>query len=102
MDIRCRKTDCKFNEGLTCLVDKLNINKNNTCDCFEKGKEKIDISKQIFSDTPPDIKDYRHLKDINMKCETKCLFNRSGKCIANGITINEIKDIAKCITYKKK
>lgn len=102
MDIRCRKTDCKFNEGLTCCIKALNIDNKNTCVCFERGKERIDISRQIFSDTPPDIKDYRHLKDINMHCKTECLFNKKGKCIANGITINEVKDIAKCITFMEK
>lgn len=102
MDIRCRKTDCKYNEGLTCNVKALNIDNNNTCCCYEKGKEKIDISKQIFSETPPDIKDYRHLKDVNMHCKTTCLFNKDGRCVANGITINEINENAKCITFLKK
>ena len=99
MDIRCRKTDCKYNEGLTCLVHELNISNKNTCKEFVKGKEKIDISKQIFSDTPPDIKDYRRVKDMDLHCSSECLFNREGKCIANGITINDVQNQAKCITH---
>ncbi len=102
MDIRCRKTDCKYNEGLTCLVNELNISQKNECKEFVKGKEKIDISKQIFSDTPPEIKDYRSVKDMKLHCSTNCLFNKDGKCIANGITINDVKNTAKCITYAKK
>jgi hypothetical protein len=99
MDIRCRKTDCKYNEGLTCLVNELNINDKNNCKEYIKGKEKIDISKQIFSDTPPEIKDYRRVKDMNLHCSAECLFNRQGKCIANGITINDVQNQAKCITH---
>lgn len=102
MDIRCRKTDCKFNEGLTCCSKKILITNKNFCDMYEKGKEKIDISKQIFSENPPKIKDYQHIKNKNLTCKTDCLFNCSECCVANGITINEISNLAKCITYTKK
>ena len=102
MDIRCRKTDCKYNDFLTCTAPNITITNKIICDMYEKGKEKIDISKQIFSETPPEIKDYKHLRDMCLVCQTDCLFNREGNCIANGITINDIHNSAKCITYAKK
>ena len=104
MDLRCRKTTCKFNKDLTCMAKSIGITQKLICKTFEldKGKEEQDFSKLIFSENPPKIADYRHLRDICLKCNAKCLFNNEGCCLANVITINaSLQKEPKCMTYLK-
>lgn len=104
MDLRCRKTTCKFNKDLTCMAKSVGITQKLICKTFEldKGKEEQDFSKLIFSENPPKIADYRHLRDVCLKCNAKCLFNNEGCCLANGITINaSLQKEPKCMTYLK-
>lgn len=101
MDLRCRKTTCKFNKDLTCLAPRITISSALECKQYERKAhaDTKDFSKFIFSDSPPKVQDYRHLKDMNLTCHAKCLFNRSGRCIANGITVSSKQP--KCITFLK-
>ena len=101
MDIRCRKTNCKYNDRLSCKAEKINISQKLNCEDFHRiiGKE-VDISKQIFEQTP-EISAYRHNKKQPLKCSAICLFNKEGHCQANGITINDVKESPKCCTNIK-
>ncbi len=102
MDLRCRKTNCEYNKDLTCTALKINITNKLVCKSYKKGKEdKIkDFSSKIFSDSPPKIAPYRHIKNSNLVCNAKCLFNVNGECISNGITVNSsLSNEPKCITY---
>ena len=104
MDLRCRKTTCKFNKDLTCMAKKVDITQKLVCKTYEadNGKEEKDFSKLIFSDTPPKIADYRHMQDMCLRCAAKCLFNNSGHCLANGITVNAaMQKDPKCMTFLK-
>ena len=104
MDLRCRKTGCKYNKELTCTAPSIRISKKLDCMEYEneRNKEIKDFSKLIFSDTPPKIADYRHLKNMCLHCEANCLFNNAGLCISNGITINAAtSNTPKCITFMK-
>jgi hypothetical protein len=103
MDIRCRKTNCRYNDKLTCRAHNINIGQKLICRDYQymetKGK---DFSKKIFEgNEPPSIAPYRHNKNLMLTCSAKCLFNKEGKCIANGITINDSGKIAKCISFAK-
>ena len=103
MDIRCRKTNCRYNDRLTCRAKQIEITKKLVCEsyCFCQDKA-IDISKKIFeSEEPPQVAPYRHNKDLHLDCQALCLFNRNGKCIANGITVGDCQKTAKCITFAK-
>ena len=104
MDLRCRKTNCKYNKDLTCLAPGITIAEKLTCLDYEaeKGKGIKDFSKLIFTENPPKVADYRHLKDMRLLCKARCLFNRDGHCISNGITVNAATtDTPKCITHMK-
>ncbi len=100
MDIRCRKTDCKHNDRLTCLVDNLCISKGIYCNSYEKVPNKAkDFSKHMLtSDEPPEFCDFRHNKKCSICCSATCLFNDQCSCSANGITVGDIHDRPKCIT----
>ena len=104
MDLRCRKTNCKYNKDLTCTAKSLRVSSKLECKQYVCSDEKSakDFSKLIFSDTPPQIAPYRHLKYMNLVCNAKCLFNKNGHCLANGITVASILNkTAKCITFLK-
>ena len=104
MDIRCRKTNCKYNKDLTCMSQKITINKKLECIEFKKeiGKGLKDFSKLIFSENPPKVADYRHIKDLCLTCQAKCIFNQHNHCIANGITVNAAcSPEPKCMTFMK-
>jgi hypothetical protein len=104
MDLRCRKTICKYNNNLTCTAKKIDISQKRDCKMFEKdkGKEEIDFSNAIFSDNQPKIADYKHMKDMCLNCQARCLFNHEGRCVSNGITVNgATTKEPKCITFMK-
>jgi hypothetical protein len=104
MDLRCRKTNCKFNKSLTCTAKSINISNKLECRQFVAGenKENKDFSSKIFSDNPPKVADYRDLKDVSLNCKATCLFNKNGHCLANGITVNAgTSREPKCITFLK-
>ena len=103
MDLRCRKTTCKYNKDLTCLAKEINISEKFICSSFKEDttKKEKDFSSLIFTEKPPIVADYKHIKDACLKCHAKCLFNKNFKCIANGITINAPNNTPKCITFMK-
>lgn len=104
MDLRCRKTNCKYNKNLTCLAPNITISQKLECLEYqnEKGKGTKDFSKLIFSENPPKVTDYRHLKNMCLTCNAPCLFNKDGKCISNGITVNAaMQNEPKCMTFLK-
>lgn len=102
MDLRCRKVSCKFNKDLTCQAKSIEISSKLECKQYVKREDKYlkDFSREIFTENPFKVADYRHLKDMNLTCKAKCLFNKEGRCIANGITVNESPSkMPKCITF---
>lgn len=101
MDIRCRKTNCKYNNSLTCMASGIVISDGLTCMQFERGEKGKDFSMKIFDEEIPDIAAYRHTKNLTLKCKAKCLFNNKCACIANGITVNHVSEVPKCITFLK-
>ena len=103
MDIRCRKTSCVYNKKQTCQAKGILVEKNIICSTFEKDalKPELDASKSIFSSKPNEYGRQRDVKTMNIECKTDCIFNDSGKCVANGITVNALIE-PYCITYLKK
>ncbi len=75
------------------------------CSTFEKNpnpepEQEQDVSKNLF-ETVPDIHPYRHSLKINIECKAKCLFNKDGVCVANGITVGHEPKTAMCYTHIK-
>lgn len=98
MDIRCRKTTCKYNETHSCFAKGIKISKTVQCDTYmvddkkdiNKNNKSNDMSKTMF-DVPIKDSPHRSRKTINIRCEaTQCLFNKEGVCQANGVTINDL------------
>ena len=103
VDIRCRKTSCRFNDKYTCRAKEILIKKNLVCEKYERGdKPAVDKTKWLFSDTPPEYAPQRDSATLEIGCNAHCLFNRDGKCVANGITLNDLQEKPLCVTFLRK
>lgn len=104
MDLKCKKTTCRFNHNYSCTAKDILIGKDTECTTYERSNKKSpknlqDVSKNMF-ETAPEIDPYRHIRSVNINCNAKnCIFNKDGKCNANGITVLEGKTIGLCGTY---
>ncbi len=101
MDLRCRKTECLYNNKYTCTAKSVKINNKIICSSYVKtNKQEPDTSRFIF-DRAPDYAPQRDSKTANICCEANCLFNQNKCCEANGITVNPISNKPYCITFLK-
>lgn len=99
MDLRCRKTECAFNNKYTCMAKSIKINDKIICSTYQKtDKSEPDTSKFLF-DRAPEYAPQRESKTCCIGCDAKCLFNKEHKCVANGITVNSIAEKPYCVTY---
>ena len=99
MDIRCRKTGCRFNAGQTCKAKYVEISSHTVCNSFVRGGDDKDFARLMF-ETAPEFANSRHIRTVNLHCgKTHCLFNSFGKCSANGITVLNDKQAPRCGTF---
>ncbi|MDD4110120.1 MAG: DUF1540 domain-containing protein [Clostridia bacterium] len=108
MDIRCRKTTCKYNKTHSCFAESIKITKKVQCDTYyidtkreiENENKANDMSKKLFKKP---IKDspHRSRKTIHILCDADCLFNEKGICKANGITVNDLGE-PYCVSFLKR
>lgn len=102
MDIRCRKTECKFNDRYTCKAKGILITQKVACSTYQEGEvKKKDATKRLLEVTP-EYAPQRDSKTMSIDCKAKCLFNHGGKCVSNGITLNAIKEMPLCVSFLKK
>lgn len=103
MDLRCQKTDCKHNNCYACMAKEVHIAKNTDCKTFDKNFEKTennlqDVSRDMF-EIAPEIGNFSHSDKLCVDCKAKCLFNKMGKCNANGITVLQNSEKGFCGTF---
>lgn len=104
MDIRCKKLSCKFNNKYTCKAKELGVGEDIICSSFILDEEKKELDNKkidIFKDKI-EFASQRECKNVDILCSCDCLFNRNGKCVANGITISNLKQKPYCVTYLRK
>ena len=102
MDLKCKKMNCKFNEGCACMSRSILIARNCECSTFEMADnlddtQRQDISKDMF-EVAPELHPFRHNRDVSIECDAECLFNKNGKCKSNGISVMNGKNRGVCIT----
>lgn len=106
MDLKCRNLDCKNNNCYSCTKKGILITPHSYCDNYEKTDnlppdQLQDVPRDMFKKAPK-LHPYRHNKTVDIECKANCLFNHDGKCLANGISIQNLeRDSAKCVTYMK-
>ena len=103
MDLRCNKTICKHNKNYSCTASEVHIARNTDCRTFDRDykknqKQLQDVSRDMF-EVAPAISEYSHKDRLCVECNAHCLFNRMGKCNANGITVLDDKQNGYCGTF---
>lgn len=103
MDINCRKLSCVHNKKCVCTAKKIEIDKRSECATYivDKDKPVEDLSKIMFKKTP-EYENFRHIKKANINCHVGCMFNKNGKCLANGIIVLEGENCPLCGTFINK
>lgn len=102
MDLKCKKMNCKYNDGCACMSKSIKVTRGCECATFEKelkqeAKQHQDISRDMF-EVAPELHPFRHNKEIDIECSAECLFNKNGKCHSNGISVMNGKNAGVCIT----
>ena len=102
MDLRCRKTKCAHNDCYTCKAKEICVNRSAICGSYQQSdKAEVDTTKHLF-EKPPKYSPQRDSKTAKITCRAKCLFNKSGHCVSNGITVNAIKERPYCVSFLEK
>lgn len=102
MDLKCKKLNCKYNDGCACMSKSIRIAVNCECATFELAesldkKQHQDISRDMF-ESAPEIHPFRHNKEVLIECGAECLFNKGGVCQSNGISVMNGRNAGVCIT----
>lgn len=93
MEIKCKKCECSHNKGCCCCANKIKIGKQVDCESYDYSEENANNLKQQTAKNMFEIGEPLHPhvsnKEVDIYCDAKCLFNKCGKCVANGITVLE-------------
>ena len=104
MEIRCRKGDCTFNNGCSCMAKSVMVGKRGDCeayDCDELKQNLIIENGNLFEISEELVA--RNLRDVSLGCMARsCLYNKEQKCYANGISVIDEDSDAQCATYIEK
>lgn len=96
-DLKCGQKDCKHNYGYCCCAKDIAVSQGTCCTTYEKAEGDADTEAAAEFSKP------NNSVDTCVACNADCLFNRSCKCIANGITVSTAENgVAECLTFIKK
>ena len=102
MDIGCKKINCVYNKGLHCNADKIAVGSDLDCKTFVKDENKTTKTTNHQNKTMFEVatlEKYEENEAVKIECKaTKCLFNKSGHCTANGISVLSSRKSAFCAT----
>ena len=97
-DLKCRMKNCRYNKGYCCCAKQIDVTEETDCSTYlpEEG-----ANRSLFEAGSDFVKsDYS--VDTKVSCGAKCIFNRAGTCIANGITVmGDGNNDATCLTFIK-
>lgn len=98
-DLKCGQKNCKFNHGYCCCAKNIAVSVGTSCTTYEK----CDCDKNINTEASAEFSKPDYSVDTAVSCNAPCLFNKSTKCIANGITVStDDEGVAECLTFIKK
>ena len=96
-DLKCKRKKCVYNKNSNCTAKDVKVADDTACKTYAPSNE-AEVG-EIEKIGQPPIR-----KDICVSCKAECLFNESGNCIANGITVQTCDDISQpnCCTFEPK
>lgn len=99
-DLKCGQKNCKHNHGYCCCAKDIAVSSGTACTTYEP---KADAGKNVNTESAAEFAKPDFTVDTSVSCNAPCLFNRSSKCIANGITVStDDNGCAECLTFIKK
>jgi hypothetical protein len=94
-DLKCGLLKCKYNKGYACSAKKISVDRQTDCSSYE---EDLSRRRNLFEAAREPNGNFKN--DTQVSCRAKCIFNRDGECVANGITVAGNKDSgATCLTF---
>ena len=108
MEVKCKKTDCGYNNNTVCMADNITIGSFQGCMKYTaedvKGYlvNKKEVRKINRFETSEDMTEYIHSdKNVNCNC-MDCNFNCDKNCVCNGITLGKGENTGVCLSYIEK
>lgn len=98
-DLKCGQKDCVHNHGYCCCADSVAITQDTDCSTYNCccGDKLTEAAK--------DYPQPKNNVDTDVYCNAPCVFNKSTKCVANGITVSTCDTStgcsAQCLTFVK-
>lgn len=98
-DLKCGLRACKHNRGYCCCAKQIDVAQNTDCKSYEPDSSRLASGFEAADELAR--ADYS--VDTAVSCQADCLFNKAGKCVANGITVSaDPTSAASCLSYVKK
>ena len=100
-ELRCGRRDCNFNRGYECRAQSISVDEAADCNTYDPDGRPVK-NDNVMYEAGMDNYFADKLPHTSVDCMAhKCLFNRSEKCIANGISVVSEAKEAKCSSYIK-
>ena len=98
-DLKCGLKGCKYNKGYCCCSKEINVDCNTDCTTYAPDENK---RKSLF-EAGDEFARADYSVDTTVSCGADCVFNKDGRCVANGITVMGDGDSeGSCLTFIKK
>ena len=92
IDLKCKCTTCKNNSNCNCNAQGITVTKGTICSGFRAKR----VSNVEFAD---EIVQPLVRPSTEVECYARCMFNKDGICVANGITVGDLNSNASCETF---
>lgn len=96
VDLKCKCGKCEFNHNCNCHARHIVIGRQTKCETFSRSS---DENKTEHSD---EISQPLVRPSVEVLCNATCLFNKQGKCLANGISVQSDNGDVQCTTFLAK
>ncbi len=95
-DLKCGKKNCTHNKGYCCCARQIEVAKSTDCLTYEPTEKKTSMF-----EAGSDFVKADYSVDTAVGCNADCIFQKSNKCVANGITVMGDSGNATCLTFIK-
>lgn len=97
-DLKCGLIGCRHNRGYCCCSKQIEVDAK--ADCLTYSPD--DNKRAAAFEAGDDFVKADYSVDTCVTCGADCVFNKSGRCVSNGITVmNEGGPTPACLTFIK-
>ena len=97
-DLKCGLRACVHNRAYCCRAKDISVDEHADCTDYQPDESK----RRSLFEAGDDFVTRDYSVDTFVKCKARCVFNKSDRCYANGITVmNDKSGEAMCLTFIK-